>query len=61
MFGGVGKSGVVSRQRLSAEKSQQSVLRGRNFHWYQSRPDWSELAFSLVKDQVQKIELSQLV
>jgi len=42
-----GKCGVVSRQRLSAEKPQQTLLSCRDCHSYHSLSDWSELAFPL--------------
>ena len=42
-----GKSGVASRQRLSAEKLQQTPLSIRDCHSYHLLSDWSELAFSL--------------
>ena len=42
-----GKCGVASRQRLSAEKPQQTLLSSRECHRYHSLSDWSELVFSL--------------
>ena len=42
-----GKSGVASRQRLSAEKPQQTLLSSKDCHSYHSLSDLSELAFWL--------------
>ena len=42
-----GKCGVVSHQRISAEKAQQSLLSSRDCHSYYSLSDWGELAFLL--------------
>ena len=42
-----GKCGVASCQRLSAEKSQQTLLSSRECQGYHSLSDWGELAFSL--------------